>query len=126
MLPRLTLAFATANRDFHYFYIYGLYRRDLLTAAFDRLTAGDSASASKGDQTVLLIAHRLQTASVADRIVVLCDGRIIESGTWHELVAGDGLFREMWMLQSRGAAAIDDNGGVGPTDLAAALQTRAP
>jgi ABC-type multidrug transport system fused ATPase/permease subunit len=112
-----------------------LYRDPALVILDEATSALDSHSEErireviaemKGDQTVLLIAHRLQTASVADRIVVLCDGRIIESGTWHELVAGDGLFREMWMLQSRGAAAIDDNGGVGPTDLAAALQTRAP
>ena len=38
-LPRLKLAFATAKGDSYYFYIYGLYRRDLLTATFHRLPA---------------------------------------------------------------------------------------
>ncbi len=42
------------------------------------------------DRTTLLIAHRLQTARGADRIVVIDDGRIIESGSHEELLAAVG------------------------------------
>lgn len=50
---------------------------------------------SKG-KTVLMIAHRLSTVADADRIYVLEDGRIAESGTCRELTARGGLFYKMW------------------------------
>jgi ATP-binding cassette subfamily B protein len=48
------------------------------------------------DRTTLLIAHRLQTARGADRIVVVDDGRIVESGSHDELMAGGGSYSELW------------------------------
>jgi ABC-type multidrug transport system fused ATPase/permease subunit len=46
--------------------------------------------------SILLVAHRLKTVELADRILVLSHGRITEEGTWAELVArGDGEFRRM-------------------------------
>lgn len=44
------------------------------------------------DRTVLMVAHRLQTLDIADRIVVLRDGEVVEQGTREELVARGGYF----------------------------------
>ena len=50
---------------------------------------------SKG-KTVIMIAHRLSTVVNADRIYVIKDGEIAESGTSEELMAQNGLFSKMW------------------------------
>src|SRR5207248_6351773 len=47
-------------------------------------------------RTTILIAHRLQTARSADRIVVVHDGRIVEDGSHDDLLAGGGRYAEMW------------------------------
>jgi ATP-binding cassette, subfamily B, bacterial len=47
-------------------------------------------------RTAILIAHRLSTAMHADRIIVVDDGRIAESGPHDELVARDGLYAAMF------------------------------
>jgi ATP-binding cassette, subfamily B, beta-glucan exporter len=46
-------------------------------------------------RTTLIIAHRLSTVANADRILVLDGGRIVERGTFRELVAGKGLFARL-------------------------------
>lgn len=56
-------------------------------AAFSRLSEG---------KTVIMIAHRLSTVAGADRIYVICGGRIAESGTSRELLAQGGIFSRMW------------------------------
>ncbi len=48
------------------------------------------------DRTTIVIAHRLQTACGADRIVLLDAGRIAESGTHEELLARGGRYAAMW------------------------------
>lgn len=50
---------------------------------------------SKG-KTVIMIAHRLSTVVNADRIYVIKDGEISESGTSDELMTQNGLFSKMW------------------------------
>jgi ATP-binding cassette subfamily B protein len=48
------------------------------------------------DRTTVVIAHRLQTARAADRIVLLDGGRVAESGTHEELLARGGRYAAMW------------------------------
>jgi subfamily B ATP-binding cassette protein MsbA len=50
-------------------------------------------------RTTIVIAHRLSTVRRADRIVVLADGRVKESGTHEELVLRRGLYWKLYNLQ---------------------------
>ncbi|MCH7825209.1 MAG: ABC transporter ATP-binding protein [Acidobacteria bacterium] len=50
-------------------------------------------------RTTLIIAHRLTTVRRADLIIVLDRGRILESGTHHELVARPGPYKDLYSLQ---------------------------
>jgi len=50
-------------------------------------------------RTTIVIAHRLSTVRRADRIIVLADGRIKESGTHEELVVRRGLYWKLYNLQ---------------------------
>jgi ATP-binding cassette subfamily B protein len=54
--------------------------------------------------TTLVIAHRLATVLKADRIVVMDEGRVVEEGTHHELVARNGLYARLAALQFGEAA----------------------
>jgi ATP-binding cassette subfamily B protein len=58
---------------------------------FAELTAG---------KTTLLISHRFSTVRMADRIVVLAEGRVSEEGTHHHLIASGGDYAEMFELQA--------------------------
>jgi subfamily B ATP-binding cassette protein MsbA len=61
-----------------------------IQAALDRLVR---------DRTTLVIAHRLSTVEQADRIIVLSEGTIIESGTHSELLARNGHYAQLYRLQ---------------------------
>jgi ABC-type multidrug transport system fused ATPase/permease subunit len=51
--------------------------------------------------TTIMISHRIATIRDADRILVLNDGRIVETGNHAELVAGDGLYSQLNRIQSK-------------------------
>ena len=67
----------------------------LVQSALDRAMAG---------RTTLVIAHRLATVLKADRIVVMDEGRVVEQGAHHELVARSGLYARLAALQFGEAA----------------------
>lgn len=52
------------------------------------------------NKTVLVIAHRVSTARQVNRILVFDGGRLVQMGTHHELVAQEGLYHDLFVLQS--------------------------
>jgi ATP-binding cassette, subfamily B, heavy metal transporter len=50
-------------------------------------------------RATLIIAHRLSTVVDADQILVLEDGRVVEQGRHHQLLARGGLYAMMWERQ---------------------------
>jgi len=60
---------------------------------FSQLVAGRMA---------VIISHRFSTVRMADRIIVLQGGMVIEDGSHQELVAGGGLYAELFALQAEG------------------------
>ncbi len=56
-------------------------------------------------RTALVIAHRLSTIRDADRILVINQGEVAESGTHEDLLAADGLYAELYRTQFRPGAA---------------------
>jgi ATP-binding cassette, subfamily B, bacterial len=72
---------------------------DEATAALDLAAEAEVNRATEqlaAQRTTLVVAHRLTTASQADRIVVLADGQIAEIGTHSQLLAQDGTYAAMW------------------------------
>ena len=64
----------------------------LIQQALDELCKG---------RTTLVVAHRLSTIRGADEIAVVTDGRITERGTHEQLMAADGLYKQLYALQFR-------------------------
>jgi len=51
-------------------------------------------------KTVIIVAHRLQTVRDVDRILVIEDGKIIQDGTFTDLIESPGKFQELWEKQT--------------------------
>jgi len=96
---------------------------DEATAALDlaaEAAVNRAISELTAARTTIVVAHRLTTASRADRIVVLDQGRIAETGTHDQLLAADGTYAALWdaftgeselvalRLQVRGSGDADD------------------
>jgi ABC-type transport system involved in cytochrome bd biosynthesis fused ATPase/permease subunit len=71
------------------------------------------------DRTTLIVAHRLSTISLADRVVLLDGGRIVADGTHAELLASSPLYSEV-LAQAESAESaeprLDPDGGFDPDD----------
>ncbi|MCR5829232.1 MAG: ABC transporter ATP-binding protein/permease [Lachnospiraceae bacterium] len=52
------------------------------------------------DKTVIFISHRLSTTRIADRIIMLENGRVVEEGTHEELLKLGGKYAQMWNVQA--------------------------
>jgi ABC-type multidrug transport system fused ATPase/permease subunit len=63
----------------------------------------------KGRFAIVMVAHRLKTVRMADRILVLNQGRIAEAGTWDELARRRGLFWEMLGRQGMQVNSTSDH-----------------
>ena len=76
---------------------------DEATSALDALTEDRIRMAvdrARIGRTTIVIAHRLSTIRHADRILVISEGRLVESGTPRELVDRGGIFAEIYEAQS--------------------------
>lgn len=58
-----------------------------------------SLKANTGDSTVILISHRITTLMHADHIIVLDNGRIVQSGSHDELSVQEGIYRQIYEIQ---------------------------
>lgn len=86
-----------------------LYREPWLLILDEATSALDSKVESsvlqalesiKGACSILIVAHRLATVKIADHIVVMDKGRVVEQGSWRELLQNeDGIFKRMAHLQ---------------------------
>lgn len=83
---------------------------DEATSALDSRTEQDileTLHAVGANRTTLAIAHRLSTVADADTILVLDDGRLVESGSHRALLARGGLYADMWARQQAEAEEVE-------------------
>ena len=86
---------------------------DEATSALDSITENaiqDALEALMEGRTSIVIAHRLSTILKADRILVVKDGVIAESGTHEELLQKGGTYRELYETQFRQILDMEEKG----------------
>ena len=69
----------------------------------------DQFDALRRGKTTIFVSHRLSSATVADKIVVLMNGEIVEQGTHRELIAQGGHYCELFTTQAR--RYLDEDAG---------------
>ncbi|RLQ84996.1 ABC transporter ATP-binding protein [Notoacmeibacter ruber] len=62
------------------------------------------------NRTTIVVAHRLSTIMKADKVVVIVDGQVAESGSPSELLLGRGVFRELYDKQDLSIDPFEENG----------------
>lgn len=67
--------------------------------AFAELNLYEKIKTELRDKIVILISHRLYNLKIADKIHVMQDGKIVQSGKFDQLIVEDGLFRSMYEKQ---------------------------
>jgi ATP-binding cassette subfamily B protein len=86
------------------------------TSSVDTETEGQIRRALEGlmeGRTTFIIAHRIQSVMKADLILVLDQGRIVQRGQHEDLLAQEGLYREIFEIQTRIEAELEEEvGGV--------------
>lgn len=70
-------------------------------ALFSRYASEARSLVAGSNAIVVLVSHRFSTVHMADTIVVVDRGRVIETGTHEELIAAAGLYAELYELQAR-------------------------
>jgi ATP-binding cassette subfamily B protein len=84
----------------------GLLVLDEATAHLDsesELAVQQALDSALAGRTAIIIAHRLSTIRRADQILVIQDGRIVERGRHHDLLAHDGLYADLYRTQFQDA-----------------------
>lgn len=72
----------------------------------------DALRRDTGNSTVILISHRINTLMQADKILVLEDGAVAETGTHDQLMALGGIYSRIYNMQSKAASDILIDEGV--------------
>jgi ATP-binding cassette subfamily B protein len=82
---------------------------DEATSALDNISeraVQQALGVRSSDRTTLLVAHRLSTLRDADRILVFDEGKIVEAGTYTDLVQQGGLFSELVLSAENGLGSL--------------------
>ncbi|MCD9899507.1 hypothetical protein LUR56_04090 [Streptomyces sp. MT29] len=69
-------------------------------ALFERFAANSATVGTANGAVTLFVSHRFSTVRLAQRIVVLGGGRVVETGTHDALMAREGVYHEMFTLQA--------------------------
>ena len=70
-------------------------------ALFERFAGAARTVASSSGGITILVSHRFSTVRMADLIVVIADGRVLEVGSHAQLMARAGAYAELYGLQAR-------------------------
>lgn len=69
------------------------------------------------NKTTLVIAHRLSTLQMMDRILVFSEGKIVEDGCHEDLLSLNGYYKRLWSAQSGGVLTYQIEGGATATQM---------